>query len=264
LVTVGLFAVALAAAGCGGGSSSSTSTSAKPSRGFTGTTARGSEPSIKIGNQAFLLRDNTIFLTVDYTCPTNHAEASISVSVNQGGTQGVALNVPTTCDGGSHTAGIDIGPGSFTEGVAGAVHAALHLNTGGVGADSTLTPRAPNPSDNAVTINSHALLLTDGSVVYTISYRCLPGPGPNTAGMLEYGMSQGPNISQSNGTSAICDDSSHSASVRNVVNLGPGPFGEGPATASAITRNSERDPGGGEFVSITVSSSTTAHAPASR
>jgi hypothetical protein len=38
-VTVVLFGVVMAAAACGGGSSSSTSTTAKPSRGFTGTTA---------------------------------------------------------------------------------------------------------------------------------------------------------------------------------------------------------------------------------
>jgi hypothetical protein len=268
-VTIGLFVVALAAAACGGGSSS-TSTSTKPSRGFTGTTARGGEPDVKIGDQALLLRDNTIFLNdIDYTCPANQTGWTIAAAVNQNGTRGFSAGSPATCDGAFHTAYINVGPSVFIPGVMAVATAYLSPpNSSGPYADSPITPRTADPrADDVVTINNnttnnHALLLTDGSVVLSVSYRCVPGPGPNTAGTLDTWLNQGKNSSYgAPKASAVCDDRSHTVSARQV---GTGPYSEGSAQGYAFISDAVGqgvNAGGGQ---LTISSSTAAHAPARR
>jgi hypothetical protein len=62
----------------------------------------------------------------------------------------------------------------------------------------------------------HALLLTNGTVVLTLSYRCVPGPGGDTAGMLSTGVIQSPNFtSPLTVAPATCHDRVHPASTDN-------------------------------------------------
>ena len=194
----------------------------------------GGEPDINIGNQALLLSDNTIFLNdIDYSCPADESGTTILASVRQGNTVGFGTS-PARCDGASHTANVDVGPGPFTLGVEATAAAQLQLPSGrGPTQGNTVIPRAPDPP--AVNVNSHALLLTNGSVVLTVSYRCVPGSGGNTAGMLSTGVIQGSTVSEPNSASATCDDRFHPASTSN----GPGPFSEGSAMGTGEVANSD-------------------------
>jgi hypothetical protein len=229
-------------------------------RGANRATAPGPEPDINIGNQALLLTDNTIFLNdIDYICPADDKGTTILASVKQGSTVGFGTS-SATCDGASHTAAVDVGPGPFANGVEAIAAAQLNLPGGVVGPrqSKTVTPRPPDPAQ--IDVKNHALLLTDGSVVLTVSYQCVPGPGGTTAGMLSTGVIQGSNVSEITNAPAICDDRSHTVSTGN---KGPQPFSEGHALSSAVVEDSTGISlsGGGD---ITISSSGAAHALASR
>src|SRR5579864_5951973 len=84
----------------------------------------------------------------------------------------------------------------------------------------------------SITIANQAQLLTDGSVVLTVSYTCSPVPPGDTTGMVVSSVQQGAIIGNDSGL-ATCDNHKHSAHLHNV----PGPLSPGTANAVAAVDN---------------------------
>jgi hypothetical protein len=84
----------------------------------------------------------------------------------------------------------------------------------------------------SISIANQAQLLTDGSVVLTVSYTCAPGPANDTTGTVVSIVEQGA-INGSGSALATCDGRKHSAHLDNV----PGPFSQGTAGAVAAVAN---------------------------
>jgi hypothetical protein len=79
--------------------------------------------SIAIANQAQLLADGSVVLTVTYTCAPaagNITTGTLATAVQQGATIGNGDAV-ATCDNRKHTANIQNIPGPFSQGIANAV-----------------------------------------------------------------------------------------------------------------------------------------------
>jgi hypothetical protein len=221
--------------------------------------APGPEPSIHIENQALLLSANTVVMTVDYLClppPGGNTAGTVTTSLMQGQTSSPNASVPATCDGRSHAATTSNGPGTFRSGPAQGFAIVLNSANEGPTAGGPITIKAPDPP--AVNIHNQALLLTDGTVIMTVDYVCLPAPSGNTAGTVTTSLMQGQTPSSGTKAPATCDDRSHTATTDN----GPGPFSEGPAQGFAIVLNSANE-GPSEGGPITISSFA-GHGPASR
>jgi len=97
----------------------------------------------------------------------------------------------------------------------------------------TTGPASATTPPGSITIANQAQLLTDGSVVLTVSYTCAPGPGGVTTGLVTSSVQQGAVIGSSGTNTATCDNRKHSANLRNV----PGPFSRGTANALAVVEN---------------------------
>ena|SRR5438093_13477265 len=85
----------------------------------------------------------------------------------------------------------------------------------------------------SIAIANQAQLLTDGSVVLTVSYTCAPGPANDTTGVVVSSVQQGAIIGSASAL-ATCDNRKHTAHLDNVV----GPFSQGTANAVAAVENS--------------------------
>jgi hypothetical protein len=188
----------------------------------------GTEPSVDIEDPALLLSDNTVFVTIDYLCLGNPT-GSLFTAVDQGSKSG-NQTTSVTCDGGFHTANVDVGPGIFGEGPA-EIRAVILNNANST---RTVTVTAPEPSTS---IRNQALLLSDGSVILTVDYSCIPGPGGDTVGTIATSVTQGTISSPDKSAPATCDGHSHTATTDN----GPGPFRAGVAHGDAHTANSAGD-----------------------
>jgi hypothetical protein len=188
----------------------------------------GTEPSVDIEDPALLLSDNTVFVTVDYLCLGNPT-GSLFTAVDQGSKSG-NQTMSVTCDGRFHAANVDIGPGIFGEGPA-EIRAVILNNANST---RTVTVTAPQPSTS---IRNQALLLSDGTVILTVDYSCIPGPGGNTVGTITTSVTQGTISSPNKSAPATCDGHSHTATTDN----GPGPFNVGDAHGDADTANSTGD-----------------------
>jgi hypothetical protein len=221
--------------------------------------APGPQPSIQIENQALLLSDNSVFMTVDYLClpgSAGNTTGTVTTSVMQGQISSPNASVPATCDGRSHTATTGNGPGPFSQGPARGSAIALNSANEGPISGAPITIKTPDP--NSINIHNQALLLTDGTVVMTVDYVCQPGPNGNTAGTLTTSLLQGQTSSRDTKAPATCDDRSHTATTDN----GPGPFSQGPAQGSALVLNSANEgPTSGAPITI---SPFAAHGPTGR
>jgi hypothetical protein len=210
---------------------------------------------IGIDDQAILLSDHTVFVTVHYSCSAGNPGVSISFKLTQGSIVGSGTS-SATCDGGFNTGYVDVGPGPFTLGPTATAVAELNGPSGVLAsAGKMIVPFPPSPA--AIDVQDQALLSSDGTVALTVDYTCIPGPGGNTVGKLTTNVTQGTIVSSPTNTSAICDDFSHTVVTHN----GPGPFSEGSAMATAQVENSA-----GDFVDasghITISLSPVGFAPA--
>jgi hypothetical protein len=198
--------------------------------------APGPQPFIKIENQAVLLDDNTVFLTVDYLClpgSGGNMAGTVTTFVTQGQTSSPNVTVPARCDGISHTATTGNGPPSFSIGPALAGGLVFNSDASGASTGGRITIMAPEPP--FLNFHNQALLLTDGTVIVTVDYVCRPGPGGNTAGTVRTFLTQGQMSTPGTTAPAVCDDRSHTASTDN----GPGPFSVGPALAGGLVLNSD-------------------------
>jgi hypothetical protein len=191
----------------------------------------GTEPSVVIEDPALLLSDNTVFVTVDYLCLGNPT-GTLFTAVDQGSNSG-NQTTSVTCDGRLHTANVDIGPGIFGEGPAD-IRAVILNNANST---RTVTVMAPEPS---ASIRNQALLLSDGTVILTVDYSCIPGPGGNIVGTITTSVMQGTISSPDKSAPATCDGHPHTATTDN----GPGPFSPGDAHGDAHTANSAGDTDG--------------------
>ena len=197
--------------------------------------APGPQPFINIENQALLLDDNTVFLTVDYLClpgSGGNTAGTVTTFVTQGPASSPNVTVPARCDGVSHTATSGNGPRPFSIGPALAGGFVFNSDMTGTSTGGRITIKAPDPP--LLNFHNQALLLTDGTVILTVDYVCWPGPGGNTAGTVRTFLTQGQTSTPGTTAPAVCDDRSHTASTDN----GPGPFTVGPALAGGFALNS--------------------------
>ena len=87
--------------------------------------------SIAIANQALLLGDGSVVLTVSYTCAAaagNVTTGALSTAVQQGATIGNGDAV-ATCDNRKHTVNVDNVPGPFSQGTANAVATVINSDS---------------------------------------------------------------------------------------------------------------------------------------
>jgi hypothetical protein len=82
-----------------------------------------------------------------------------------------------------------------------------------------------------ITIANQATLVSDGSVVVTLTYTCAPGPANDTTGLVQVDLQQGAVIDFTT-ASATCDNRQHTVSL-DVL----GPFSQGTATALGVVTN---------------------------
>jgi hypothetical protein len=95
-------------------------------------------------------------------------------------------------------------------------------------------PASATATNAKITVANQAQLLTDGSVVVTVSYTCAPGPAGDTTGFVQAVLGQGP-MTGSGTAAATCDNRSHSVNL----DVGPGPFSQGSGTALGIVANTD-------------------------
>src|SRR5438876_394340 len=95
-------------------------------------------------------------------------------------------------------------------------------------------PASATATSAKVTIGNQALLLPDGSAVLTVTYTCAPGPAGDTTGTVAADIGQGPILGFGSAT-ATCDNRSHSVNL----DVAPGPFSQGSATALGIVQNTD-------------------------
>jgi hypothetical protein len=86
----------------------------------------------------------------------------------------------------------------------------------------------------SITIANQAQLLSDGTVVVTVSYTCAPAAGGVTTGDVGTSVQQGALIASGTGI-ATCDNRRQTAHIQNV----PGPFSEGTANVVAFVINAD-------------------------
>lgn len=87
--------------------------------------------SISITNQAVLLADGSVVLTVSYTCAPaagNVTVGTLQTAVQQGPIVGNGTAV-ATCDNRKHTVSVDNSPGPFRQGTANAVAEVINADT---------------------------------------------------------------------------------------------------------------------------------------
>lgn len=90
------------------------------------------------------------------------------------------------------------------------------------------------PASASITIANQAQLLSDGTVVVTVSYTCAPAAGGVTTGNVVTNVQQGALIASGTGI-ATCDNRRQTAHIQNV----PGPFSEGTANVVAGVVNAD-------------------------
>jgi hypothetical protein len=95
-------------------------------------------------------------------------------------------------------------------------------------------PASATATNAKITVANQAQLLPDGSVVVTVSYTCAPGPAGDTTGTVASDVGQGPLIGFGEAP-AVCDNRSHTVNL----DVGPGPFSQGTATALGIVANAD-------------------------
>jgi hypothetical protein len=103
-VLLGLLGVFLVVLALATGPASATATSAK----------------VTIGNQALLLPDGTVVVTVTYTCapgPAGNTTGSVFAQLGQGTNFGFT-DTTAICDNRSHSANLQAAPGPFSQGSA--------------------------------------------------------------------------------------------------------------------------------------------------